>query len=786
MNLFEIFVKIGADISGAQDGIKKLGDEATSLNSKLANAAKGFGKFAVKAIGWASTAVSAIGGYVTKVGADFESAMSEVSAISGATGAELDALTQKAKEMGASTKFSASESAEAFKYMAMAGWETSDMLDGISGVMNLAAASGEDLAEVSDIVTDAITAFGLQASDSAHFADVLAAASNSANTNVSMLGGSFKYVAPVAGALGYSIEDVSVALGMMASSGIKAEMAGRSLRSMLSRLASPTQDVEEAFEQLGLSASEALTNADGSMKPLSETIEILRDSMSGLDEATKASVASGIAGTEAMSGLLAIVNYSDSDFEKLTESIANADGTAQLMADTMNDNLNGAIKIMKSAIDDFGISIYDTFSVKAKDGVKTLTDYISRLQKAFESGGMQGLLTEFDSVMTDALGVVAEYLPKIISVGGSVVGSLANAITSSLPTLVASAGDIVLELINGITAKAGDIVNSGATIVTDLADGISKFVEKLYPAVVNLVYTFGEKLSDPSTLSAIIDSAIEIILALVNGITEAVPIVLRSAPVIIGNLVAGLIVALPQIIDAGVEILMSLVNGILDSIPNLVAAIPTIIMAIVNGILTNLDDIILAAIQITLSIAMGMIEAIPNMITQLPRIFLAIVNAFKEFNWKDIGSNLLTGIWNGINDKVEWLKGKVKGVVDKIKGWFTGKDGFDEHSPSKWSKKVFQYVMDGGANGIDAGMPGMMSAVSGAVNSIKSGFDVGTISARASASGSAQNNIRSAIHDEISKIGIYLDGNTLVGGISDRMNQGLGSIYAGNERRAMA
>lgn len=786
MNLFNLFIKIGADISGAQDGIKKVGDEATSLDSKLANAAKGFGKFAVKAIGWASTAVSAVGGYVTKVGSDFESAMSEVSAISGATGTELDALTQKAKEMGAATKFSAAESAEAFKYMAMAGWKTEDMLDGISGVMNLAAASGEDLGEVSDIVTDAITAFGLQASDSAHFADVLAAASNSANTNVSMLGGSFKYVAPVAGALGYSIEDVSVALGMMANSGIKAEMAGRSLRSMLSRLASPTKDVEEAFAQLGLSASEALTNADGSMKPLSETIEILRGSMSGLDEATKASVASGIAGTEAMSGLLAIVNSSDADFEKLTEAIANADGTAQRMADTMNDNLEGAITIMKSAVEGFGISLYETFSVKAKEGIKTLTDYISRLQKAFDAGGMQGLLTEFDSVMTDALGVVTEYLPKIISVGGSVVGSLANGIIQNLPALVDATSEIIINFVDNVTAKAGDIVNSGATIVTDLASGISKFAEKLIPAVTKLSYTLWEKLSDPSNLSTIMDAALEIIMSLVNGLMEALPIIVQSVPVIIGNFIAGVVIALPEIINAGVEILMSLVNGILDTIPSLVAAIPTITMAIVNGILNNLDEIILAAIQITLSIAMGMIEAIPNMITQLPRIFLAIVNAFKEFNWKNIGTNLLEGIWNGINDKVAWLKSKVKGVVDKIKGWFTGKDGFDEHSPSKWSKKVFQYVMDGGVNGIDAGMPGMMSAVSGAVDSIKNGFNVGTVRASASASGSAQSNVRAVIHDEISKMGIYLDGNILVGGISDRVNQGLGSIYVGNERRAMA
>lgn len=764
MNLFELFVKIGADISGAQEGIKKVGDEATSLNSKLANAAKGFGKFAVKAIGWASTAVSAIGGYVTKVGADFESAMSEVSAISGATGDELDALTQKAKEMGASTKFSASESAEAFKYMAMAGWETSDMLDGISGVMNLAAASGEDLAEVSDIVTDAITAFGLQASDSAHFADVLAAASNSANTNVAMLGGSFKYVAPVAGALGYSIEDVSVALGMMANSGIKAEQAGTSMRAILSRLAKPTEEVNNAFSELGISASEALTNADGSMKPLSETIEILRGRMSGLDEATKASVASGIAGTEAMSGLLAIVNSSDADFEKLTESIANADGTAQRMAETMEDNLEGAITIMKSAVEGFGISLYETFSVKAKDGVKTLTDYISRLQKAFESGGMQGLLTEFDSVMTDALGVVTEYLPKIISVGGSVVGSLANGIVRNLPALADAALEIVFQF----------------------SDSIIDGIPNLISTIVEVVEKITGKLFSVDTLTKISDTGLKLVTALSEGLISAIPELLRQAPILIGNLVAGLIVMLPQIINAGIEILMSLVNGILDAIPSLVAAIPTITMAIVNGILTNLDDIILAAIQITLSIAMGMIEAIPNMITQLPRIFMAIVDAFKEFDWMSVGHDLLTGIWDGINDKVEWLKDKVRGVIDKIKSWFTGKDGFDEHSPSKWSKKVFQYVMDGGVNGINAGMPGMMSAVSGAVNSIKSGFDVGTISARASASGSAQSSVRSVIRDEINKIGIYLDGNTLVGGISDRMNQGLGSIYAGNERRAMA
>lgn len=454
--------------------------------------------------------------------------------------------------------------------------------------------------------------------------------------------------------------------------------------------------------------------------------------------------------------------------------------------------IQGSVSAMKSAWKNLIVGIADDnqdFDKLVNNFVESAVTACNNLIPRIETS-IKGIATLVSSASQNiiplAVDTIVNSLPDVVSAGASLIGSLANAITSSLPTLVASAGDIVLELIDGITAKSDAIFESGSYIVYNLIDGISKFTEKLIPAATDLVVSFSKQLSHPSTLQFIAEDAVKIVSSLVNGLMGALPALLQAAPVIIGNLVAGLIVALPQVIGTGIEILMSLVNGILDAIPSLVAAIPTITMAIVNGILSNLDEIILAAIQITLSIAIGMIEAIPNMITQLPRIFSAIVNAFKEFNWKNIGADLLTGIWYGIKDKVEWLKGKVHGVVDKIKGWFTGKDGFDEHSPSKWSKKVFQYVMDGGANGIDAGMPGMMSAVSGAVDSIKSGFDVGTISARASASGSTQNNIRAAIHDEISKIGIYLDGNTLVGGISDRMNQGLGSIYAGNERRAMA
>ena len=210
--------------------------------------------------------------------------MSKVEAISGATGEDLAALTDKAKEMGAKTKFSATESAEAMQYMAMAGWKTADMLNGIEGIMNLAAASGEDLATTSDIVTDALTAFGLSAQDSTHFADILAQASSNANTNVSMMGETFKYVAPVAGAMGYSAEDVALAVGLMANSGIKASQAGTSLKAALVNMVKPTDDMRGVMERLGIS----IQNADGSIKPFGELIGDLRDKFAITTDAERA------------------------------------------------------------------------------------------------------------------------------------------------------------------------------------------------------------------------------------------------------------------------------------------------------------------------------------------------------------------------------------------------------------------------------------------------------------------------------------------------------------------
>lgn len=268
--------------------------------------------------------VTALGTASVKTAADFEAAMSKVAAVSGASASEMEALTAKAREMGSKTKFSASEAAEAMNYMAMAGWKTEDMLSGIEGVMNLAAASGEDLATTSDIVTDALTAFGLTAQDSGHFADVLAAASSNANTNVSMMGETFKYCAPIAGSLGFSVEDTAEAIGLMANAGIKSTQAGTSLRTIMTNLSGEVKICGDSIGEVTIATS----NADGSMRDLSDILADCRVAFAGLSESEKAAAAESLVGKNAMSGFLALMNAGEGDINKLTGAIDNCDGAA--------------------------------------------------------------------------------------------------------------------------------------------------------------------------------------------------------------------------------------------------------------------------------------------------------------------------------------------------------------------------------------------------------------------------------------------------------------------------
>lgn len=456
------------------DGAKKSWEESNqstvasteSATSKMA----GLMKKSAAVIGVASVAAAK---KTIDVGKSFEAGMSEVQAISGASGKDLEKLSAKAKQMGATTKFSATESATALKYMAMAGWKTNQMVSGLSGVMNLAAASGEDLGTVSDIVTDSMTAFGLKAKDSGHFADVLAKASSSSNTNVAMMGETFKYVAPLAGSMKYSIEDTATAIGLMANAGIKGSQAGTELRSIMTRLVKPPKDAAAALSALGIST----TKADGSMKPMRQTMAELREKFSGLTDSQKSQYAAAIAGQEAMSGLLAIVNASDSDFNKLQKAIDNSSGAAKKQADIMNNNLQGALYDLGSAAEAVGIGIYEDIKTPLTKAVGVGTKQLRILSSKLKKGGIKKIVPEEAINTVENLGTVA----KAVGGGGlKVLGAAAKLVGNNMEVALPVATSL-LTVFKGY--KAVTTVVTAFRTVSAATEGASTGVQILGTAI---------------------------------------------------------------------------------------------------------------------------------------------------------------------------------------------------------------------------------------------------------------------------------------------------------------
>lgn len=514
-------------------------DAATAPISKLASIAKNPVVQGASLIGASFGVAESVNSFQ-----DFESMMSQVKAISGATGQAFDDLTAKAQEMGATTKFTATESAEAFNYMAMAGWKPQQMIDGISGIMSLAAASGEDLGTTSDIVTDALTAFGLQAGDAGHFADVLAQASANANTNVSMLGESFKYVAPVAGAMNYSVEDTSLALGLMANASIKGSMAGTALKTSLANMAAPTDSMAAAMDKYGIS----LTDSEGNMKSLRGVIDNLRGSLGGLSETEQTAAASTIFGKEAMAGMLAIINASEEDYNKLSTAIGNSKDAAEGMADTMLDNLKGSFTLMQSAIEGTENAFGKRLSPYLRgiaggitDMMPEITDGINAVMDVVDDkiAGVKRKITDMTGSdewkNADLFGKIDITWDSIIAkpFGNWASGDGAQLISSGLGTLFSSAAAILPGgekagltswLSAGILAKgAATVAQKGKSIVETLSpigDAIGNITEAAGNA--NDVMDFVGNLSSMIPVGAKVGLAAAGITAAIIGIKLAI------------------------------------------------------------------------------------------------------------------------------------------------------------------------------------------------------------------------------------------------------------------------
>lgn len=629
-----------AKIDEAGKKMEAFGDSVTSAGQKIMPA---------------SMAVAGLGAAAVKTAADFDSGMSKVAAISGATGDDLDALRDKAREMGAKTKFSASEAASAMEYMAMAGWKTEDMLGGIEGIMSLAAASGEDLATTSDIVTDALTAFGLSAQDSGHFADILAAASSNANTNVRMMGETFKYCAPIAGALGFSAEDVAEAIGLMANAGIKSTQAGTALRTIMNNLSGEVKITGAALGEVTI----ATTNADGSMRDLSDILADCRGAFSQLSESERAQAAEALVGKNAMSGFLALMNAAPEDIEKLSTAIDNCDGTAAQMAETMQDNLAGQLTILKSQLEELAISFGEMLMPAIRAIVSKIQAFVDKLNGMSES--------QRKAILTIGL-VVAALGPLLV-----IIGTLISKVGVAMQGFV--------KLATGVK-KLGVAVKAGTGVFGKLGaalGGISAPVLAIVAVVAVLIAAF-KHLWDTNeefrnAITAIWNGIVSKIQAFCQGIVDRLNVLGFEFGSIVDVLKSpwnGLCQVLAPVFEAA----FSVVSTVLGSVLNVITGLLDVFIGLFTGNWSQLWDGVKEIFSGVWDAITGLFDTALNLLKSLAEVVFGWFGTTWESVWMGIKSffetiwngivAFFTGIWNTIVSTVTAQINAVKTVVTTV------------------------------------------------------------------------------------------------------------------------
>ena len=666
--------------------------------------------------------VTGLGTAAVKTAADFDSAMSRVAAVSGATGSNFDSLRDKAREMGAKTKFSATEAADAMNYMAMAGWKTEDMLSGIEGVMYLAAASGEDLATTSDIVTDALTAFGLTAADSGHFADVLAAASSNANTNVSMMGETFKYCAPVAGALGFSVEDTAEAIGLMGNAGIKASQAGTSMRSIMTNL---TGDVKLSGAAIG-DVTIATTNADGSMRSLSAILADCRVAFAGMTEAEKANNAEALVGKNAMSGFLALMNAAPEDIEKVSGAVNDCKDAAKNMADTMQDNLEGQLTILKSQLQELAISFGDllmpaVWSIVSglqgmvdvlnamPDGVKRVIMIVALLAAAL------GPVLIIIGKTLSAIGTIMTWAPKLAGAISAVKGAFA----ALSATMMANPIAIVIAAIAALVAAFIYLWNTNEEfrqfwirlwneikeVAVQVWTAVSQFLVSAWNGIRNTAVAVWNGIRDffsglwagiKTLFTTVVTAISTFLVGAWNGIRATVMAVWNAISAFLGSVWNGIKSVITNVVNGNRTFLQTAWNGIRTTITTVMNAIRTVISAVWNGIRTIISTVLNGIRDTVNSVWNGIRNTISSVVNGIKNTVSGAFNAM----WNGVRSTI-SGIYNTIRDGLGNAVNYITGLASA--GWRWGAD-----------------IINGIVNGIRSCIGAVANAVTDVANTIRS------------------------------------------------------------------
>lgn len=654
MDVFTLAASIVLNTGDYEKGLDGASQKTSSFGDKIKNGLAAAAKAGAAAMAAATAAVTAFAGASIKTGAQFDSAMSQVAATMGTTVDEIGNLRDFAMEMGAKTAFSANEAAEALNYMALAGYSADESMEALPNVLNLAAAGGIELAAASDMVTDAQSALGLSMEESANLVDQMAMASSKSNTSVAQLGEAILTVGGTAKNLAGGTTELSTALGILADNGVKGAEGGTALRNIILSLSAPTDTAAKAMESLGLK----VFDAEGNMRPLNETFGDLEAALSTMTQGEKTQVLSEIFNKVDLKSVDALLANTGERFDELSGYIDNAAGSAEKMANTQLDNLNGDITLFKSALEGAQIVISDRLTPKLREFVQFGSAGISKIATAFQEGGLSGAMGAFGTVLSDGLNIIVSNLPMAVDAGMQLLGALGQGMLDNLPVITDAGVEILMMLVNGAISALPNLVSASAEIIATIANGIASASPELVPAAIAAIILLVEALTDPGNLDNLIDAAIAIIMALADGLIESVPVLIEKAPEIVKNLVTALIENAPKLLAASLELVIKLGAGLVAAIPELLGYVIQLPAAIIGGIRDGAKDI------------------------------------------GDVGKDIVSGLWEGIKSMGSWIKDKVSGffggIVDDVKGLL------GIHSPSKvFREEVGQYIALGVAEGID-------------------------------------------------------------------------------------
>lgn len=706
-------MKLAIKIAGKVD--KSFGSTLKSVQSQIKTVAK----VSAAAVGAVATAVAGVTTAAIKTGKEFENSMSQVAATMGIDKATKDGLRNyqtletAAKEMGESTAFTASEAAEGLNYLALAGYSADQAATALPYTLKLAGAGAMDLADASDMVTDAMSALNLEANNKnlSTFSDQLAKSASTTNTNVKQLGEAILTVGGTAANLKGGTAELNTALGILANNGIKGAEGGTHLRNMLLSLESPTAAAVKQLKKLGVN----VYDAKGNLRSLNDIFSDVQKSTKGMTNQQVDGILATLFNKRDLASARAMMKAAGDDFSKIEKTISESAGACDQMYKTQLDNLEGDLALFTSALQGLGIEIYENIGGGVREGVQLATECIGDLNKAFKKNGLQGLVGEFGSVLSKAVNYVSDLAPKLTDSAVDLITSfilgiekssdnIAKSATSVFSKLIAGASKITPELltlagtllISLITALQGELPTIEKTFFQGLKQLISNAL-KLLPQILDVGLDFVLALADGivsglpqcfsiatmlitelcgvinSELPQILQIGIQLILNLVYGILENLPQIARSAMLIINTLIQCILQNLPIILSAGIELLYALINGIMNNLDYIIQAVIAIITELITCLAQNAPLLATSAISLISALVVGLLQALPQLIAAVPQLIIALVNAFKNYDWSTLGKDIISGIKSGLLAMKDSLIATVKNIFKSVKSIFSRK-----------------------------------------------------------------------------------------------------------------